>query len=201
MPTHHELLGVKEDASRREINAAYRKLAKKYHPDVRGGDAGKFQQLTDAYSVLTSRPEGEVRHAGPSVEAYVGKRVERGVFSKWLSGVLRRRAFSFLAVLSFVIGLFLLDWGDGIHEDFNPVLLVLGCASILLSVGFFANRRQQFSELPDAVWRAVFSILLFLFDVVMRVYLVLVIAFSVVACLALINWLKKNYLHILPAHF
>lgn len=53
-PTYYELLGVSPRASGDEIHSAYRRLARRYHPDVNaGGDAGvRFQELSDAYEVL-----------------------------------------------------------------------------------------------------------------------------------------------------
>lgn len=201
MRTHYDILGVRPDASKREINAAYRKLAKQYHPDVKGGDAEKFQLVTEAYSILRSRPEREAYDIEQKFETFLDETAGKRTFRERLTDFLRGYAFYFLAVLSFLLGIFLLDSGDGINEAFNPLLLAAGCVSILLSVGFFANRRRFYIGLVEAVFRAVFSIFFFLFDVLMRVYLILVIAFSVVALVALVNWLKKNYLHFLPQHF
>lgn len=52
---HYSTLGVDRSASSEDIKAAFKKLAMKHHPD-RGGDAGKFQEINEAYSVL-SDPE------------------------------------------------------------------------------------------------------------------------------------------------
>ncbi len=57
MPTRdpYEALGVKQDASAEEIKKAYRKLAKKYHPDSTGGDKSKedrFKEVSTAYDIL-----------------------------------------------------------------------------------------------------------------------------------------------------
>jgi hypothetical protein len=199
MRSHYDVLGVKEDASAREVNAAYRRLAKKHHPD-KGGDPATFQRVTEAYNVLKSKPAREAYDFEHKFEDFLDKTNRRTLRQRFVD-LLRRHAFAFLTVVAFLFGIFLLDWGDGIHEDFNPFLLAAGCASILLSVGFYANRQRVYEGLGEAVTRAIFSILLFLFDVVMRVYLILVVAFSVVALLALLNWLKKNYLHLLPHHF
>lgn len=51
---HYELLGVSPRASGEEIHRAYRRLARRYHPDINAGDDGgaRFQQLSDAYEVL-----------------------------------------------------------------------------------------------------------------------------------------------------
>ncbi len=50
----YELLGVQRSASQREIKSAYRRLARKYHPDVNPDPASvqKFATVTDAYHVL-----------------------------------------------------------------------------------------------------------------------------------------------------
>ena len=53
---YYELLGVERKASAKDIRAAFRKLARKYHPDLNPGDKSseeKFKQLQEAYDVLS----------------------------------------------------------------------------------------------------------------------------------------------------
>ena len=54
----YEVLGVKRGASEKEIKSAYRKLAKKYHPDSNPGKdaAARFSEIGEAYEIL-SDPE------------------------------------------------------------------------------------------------------------------------------------------------
>lgn len=52
----YKILGVAEKAGAEEIKKAYRKLAKKYHPDANQGDekaAERFKEIGEAYSVLS----------------------------------------------------------------------------------------------------------------------------------------------------
>src|SRR6201987_552308 len=53
---YYETLGVKKSASADDIRKAFRKLARKYHPDVNPGDKGaeeKFKALSEANDVLS----------------------------------------------------------------------------------------------------------------------------------------------------
>jgi curved DNA-binding protein len=54
---YYEVLGVKRDATESEIKSAYRKLARKYHPDVnKTKDAEqKFKDINEAYEVLSDK--------------------------------------------------------------------------------------------------------------------------------------------------
>ena len=61
---YYGVLGLRRDASDKEIKQAYRRLARQYHPDVNPGDAAaeqKFKEISEAYSVL-SNPESRKKY-------------------------------------------------------------------------------------------------------------------------------------------
>ncbi len=67
----YEVLGVAKDASEADIKNAYRKKAKKYHPDLNPGDGeaeSKFKEANEAYEVLSDREKkqryDQFGHAG-----------------------------------------------------------------------------------------------------------------------------------------
>ena len=55
---YYETLGVKRNATEPEIKQAYRRLARKHHPDVNSGDKSaeaKFKEINEAYEVLSDK--------------------------------------------------------------------------------------------------------------------------------------------------
>ena len=55
---YYEVLGVDKKADESTIKKAFRRLAKKYHPDTNAGDAKaeeKFKEITEAYDVLSDK--------------------------------------------------------------------------------------------------------------------------------------------------
>ena len=74
---YYKTLGVQRSASNKEIKSAYRKLARKYHPDLQPEDKGaeqKLKAINEAYEVL-------------------GDAEKRAKYDGWgLAGIIIRRA-------------------------------------------------------------------------------------------------------------
>src|ERR671929_2096885 len=89
---YYKILGVSRNASEKDIKSAYRKLARKYHPDVNPGDRqaeDKFKEIGEAYEVL-SDPEKRKRYDqfGSNWQAWQ-RGPQGGVPPSW-QGVLRQ---------------------------------------------------------------------------------------------------------------
>jgi curved DNA-binding protein len=85
---YYKILGIDKSATEKDIKAAYRKLARKFHPDLNPNDAEankKFQQINEANEVL-SDPEkrkkydkyGENWQHGEEHEQYARQQQQRG---------------------------------------------------------------------------------------------------------------------------
>ena len=68
---YYEVLGIDRSASEDEIKKAYRKMAKKYHPDLNPGDKEaekNFKEVNEAYEVLSDKDKkaryDQFGHAG-----------------------------------------------------------------------------------------------------------------------------------------
>jgi molecular chaperone DnaJ len=75
---YYEVLEVPKTASQDEIKRAYRKLARKYHPDAHPDDPKaeeKFKEVSSAYEVLSDAEKRKMYDAGPS---YFGQGAQGG---------------------------------------------------------------------------------------------------------------------------
>lgn len=85
---YYEVLELKKDADDKEIKKAYRRLAKKYHPDTNQGDCRaeiRFKEVTEAYEIL-SDPEKRKLYDAYGMAAFDGSMGQNGSAAEGAQG-------------------------------------------------------------------------------------------------------------------
>ncbi len=84
----YAILGVKRDASAEEIRTAYRKLAKKHHPDLNPGNKeaeARFKTISAANELL-SDPEKRARFDRGEIDASGQERPDHAAYRRYAEG-------------------------------------------------------------------------------------------------------------------
>lgn len=84
----YAVIGVKRDASQDEIRSAYRKLAKKHHPDLNPGKKeaeARFKEIAAAYDLL-SDPEKRARFDRGEIDASGAERADHSNYRRYAEG-------------------------------------------------------------------------------------------------------------------
>ncbi len=99
---YYKILGVDRKADDKTIKSAYRKLARKHHPDVAKGkdNEERFKEINEAYEVL-SDPDKRQRYdsLGPDWQRYATQRLPVGRAAGFVSSTERRRRRRLLGLL------------------------------------------------------------------------------------------------------
>lgn len=92
---YYKILGVEKSAAEKDIKQAYRKLARKFHPDVNPGDKSseqRFKEINEAYEVLGDKDK---RAQYDQLGSYVsGGRIPDDIFSSFSGGAGGGRRYS-----------------------------------------------------------------------------------------------------------
>src|SRR5919112_3211144 len=86
--TPYDILGVKRDATQEQIRGAYRRLARKLHPDLNPGDRTaeeRFKRLSAAHDLLGD-PERRARFDRGEIDASGAERPQRTQFYRDFAG-------------------------------------------------------------------------------------------------------------------
>lgn len=190
--SHYEVLGLTESASPDEVTAAYRALAKVYHPDLQGGNTERFKKINEAHGVLKDSYKRSLHNYELKLrKVYANQHASQ--FEKVINVVVSGSLFIF--------GIYLWGLGDKKGNDYNGWFVLFGWASVLYGVGLFSRKEFKFSN-PITIVRVVLNyIFLMVIGLVMRMTIIGAVILVLVILLGAVSWLNSHLFHILPDSF
>lgn len=136
--SYYDILGVKKSASADEIKKAFRKLARKYHPDA-GGDEETFKEINEAYEVL-SDPEKKKQYDTFGTVGNFSQQPGGRQGGAWPGG--GRRTYTYTSTGGSGAGF---DWGDIFSNIRN------GDGAFGTDWDFNVNRAQSGRDLQTSI--------------------------------------------------
>ena len=115
----HDLLGTRPGATHAELKKAFHRMAKKHHPDVKGGNHRKFQDMHNAYRVLSGTETYKHQHQQQQEQRSHSHKQER---EEVLDNLMHDAIWSGLrlplALFAFVIvAMFINEYRDHLEEQ------------------------------------------------------------------------------------
>jgi ABC-type microcin C transport system permease subunit YejE len=197
--SHYEVLGVKQTATTGEIGAAYRKLAKKFHPDTETGDPRKFQQIQQAYEVLKDKSEREVYDFKQGFNRSIVPRAKtkKPPVEEPL-GFLPACLNVFIGRGIYALGVRIMYAGMILHTKIKLVIVLIGFAIAAFGFTFCLHRRRASENFRDAATYSLRFMWSVCTEVSLKIFYVLLVVFVISVSLAGVNWGNKTFLHMLP---
>ncbi len=100
----YAVLGLRPGAERAEIDQAYRRLIKRYHPDFAGGDVSRAAELNSAYAMLRARTREVPRPSPAAAPSASASAMPRQIYaqprSRWRGLVVGAAAVAALVLLA-----------------------------------------------------------------------------------------------------
>ena len=116
-PTHYEILNVAQNASTEDIRAAYKPLARQFHPDKNRGDEAaitQFKAATEAYDILSDTDKRDAYDR--SLKIPTPKKRDFSDGSTWFAGMKSYYQSNIRAAHQFI--------QDALHDKKSPVHII-----------------------------------------------------------------------------
>lgn len=199
MASHYEVLGLRENATTGEIGAAYRKLAKKFHPDAETGDQRKFLRVQQAYEVLKDKSEREVYDFEKGFNRSLVPRTKtKAPPAKERAGFLRTCLNVFIGLGFYALGVLVMYAGMILHSKLKLAVVLVGFVIAAFGFTFCLHRRRTSENFREAATYSLRFMCSVCTEISLKIFYVLLVVFVISVSLAGVNWGNRTFLHVLP---